>query len=132
MEWTGEPYVGKTQAILARTVIEPPLGQLKDGGQVCVKVGKSTSARGWKAIFRGTIGDSVGTGRATCEANAGGEGATKEPKKASENVRGRKRLASNKGGGKKKSKQQGTKQVATTGPNAKKVLTISVFNKCIL
>ena len=132
VEWTDEPYVGKTQAILARTIIEPPLEQLKDGGQVRVKMGKSTSAREWKVIFQGTIDDSIETERATCEANVGDEDATKKPKKAFENVRGRKRLARNKGGGKKKSKQQGTKQVATTEPKTVKVLTISVFNKCIL
>lgn len=128
VEWTDEPYVGKTQAILARTIIEPPLEQLKDGGQVRVKMGKSTSAREWKAVFRGTVDDSIETERPTCEANAGDEDATKKPKKATENVRGRKRLASKKGGGKKKSKQQGTKQVATTEPKTKKVLTISFFD----
>ena len=126
VEWTDEPYVGKTQAILARTIIEPPLEQLKDGSQVRVKMGKSSSAREWKAIFRGTVDDSIETERATCEANAGDEDATKKPKKASENVCGRKRLASKKAGGKKKSKLQGTKQVATTEPKTKKVLTISV------
>ena len=45
VEWTDEPYIGKTQAILARSIIDPPLEQLKDSGQVRVKMGKSTSAQ---------------------------------------------------------------------------------------
>ena len=97
------------QAILARTIIKPPL--LKDGGQVRVKMGKSTSAREWKAIFRGLVDDSIETERTTCEAIAGDEDMTKEPEKAA--VCCRKRLAGRKAGGKKKSKLQGTKQVAT-------------------
>ena len=122
VEWTDEPYVSKTQAILARTIIEPPLEQLKDGGQIRVKMGKSTSAREWKAIFRGPVDES--TERATSETNAGDEGATKEPEKAAgikKNVCGRKRLASKKAGSKKKSKLQGTKQVAPAKSKTKKV-----------
>jgi len=44
VEWADEPYVGKTQAILAHTIVEPPLDQLQKGGKVLVKMEKSISA----------------------------------------------------------------------------------------
>ena len=43
--WADEPHVGKTQAILALTIVQPPLDQLQKGSEVLVKMGKSSSAR---------------------------------------------------------------------------------------
>ena len=102
VEWTNEPNVRKMQATLARTIIKPPL--LIDGDQDRVKMGKSTSAREWKAIFRGLVDDSIEMERTTCEAIVGDEDVTKEPEKAA--VCGRKRLAGRKAGGKKQAEKE--------------------------
>ena len=128
VEWTDEPYIVKTQAILAKSIIDPPLEQLKDSGQVRVKMGKSTSAWVQKAIFRGPVDESMEMERTTCETNAGDEDATKDPEKAAEikkNARGRKILASKKAGSKKKSKQN---KLQLPKPKTKKVLVKQDYN----
>ena len=112
VEWADEPYVGKTQAILARTIVEPPLDQLQKGGEVLVKMGKSSSARAWKALFRGTAQELTAMEQSTSEASAGDGEIPKD----------RKRLANRKRDGKKKSKlESGKKQGATAKTKSKKV-----------
>ena len=84
VEWTNEPYVGKMQSILARTIIEPPLEQLKEGGQVRVKMGKSASAWEWKAFFCGPVSKWTEMEQVTRETNMGSKDATKEFEKAAD------------------------------------------------
>ena len=98
VQWSDEPYVGKTQSILACTIVEPPLDQLQRGCEVRVKMGRSSAARAWKAQLRGTAEELE---QLMCaEASA----------ELQKNVSGRKRTAAKKTGGKKKNKLQGEKK----------------------
>ena len=54
VEWQDGRYAGKTTpAVLARNIIEPNLRDISVGSQLKIKMGKSSSAKVWNAVFVG-------------------------------------------------------------------------------
>lgn len=58
VEWRDGRYAGKRlPAVQARNIIEPPLGEIREGSMLKIKMGKSASAKVWNATFVGKASD---------------------------------------------------------------------------
>ena len=53
VEWKDSKYDGITQAIKARMIVDPPIGKLLIGDTVHVRMGRSSAAKLWTAVFKG-------------------------------------------------------------------------------